>query len=112
MQTVRWHVRAAVLWLAVVTVALPGILPVVDAREPITGPSIESRHDPAHCLWHHDHQACLHLYGAAPMPAHGAALVARGRTLGSTPPPRRRWGGRPTLFTPSSPRAPPTFSAV
>ncbi|HKK28183.1 MAG TPA: hypothetical protein VKB18_08885, partial [Gemmatimonadota bacterium] len=77
MRSVRRSVRAAVLSLAVVTASLPGVLPVVDAREPVTGPSLESRHDPASCCWHHDHEACLQLYGAAPMPAHGAALAVQ-----------------------------------
>lgn len=107
MRPLRRSVRAAVLCLAVVTVALPGVLPLVDAREPVTGPSFESRHDPASCVWHHDHEACLHLYGAAPMPAYRTALSihpgSERRILG---PPTREVGRR-NLFTPSSPRAPP-----
>lgn len=107
MRSVRRSVRAAVLILAVVTVALPGVLPVVDAREPVTGPSIESHHDPASCFWHHDHEACLHLYGAAPMPSHRAALSLRLRAERRIVRPRARRVARRTPFSPSSPRAPP-----
>jgi hypothetical protein len=109
MRPISWYRRSALLLLGVITLAIPDVLPIVDAREPVTVASIESHHDPVRCLYHHHHEACVHHYGAAPLPGHAPILALASHPVLVTR--ARLWidlvHGGPLLD--SAPRAPPSL---
>lgn len=99
--------KGLALALAAAVLAAVPARTLLDASVPDQGSHLEASHDPTHCGYLHDHDACHQLFASSASPAPGVA------TAGPRPPAATRLTSPATepsdRRTPSStlPRAPP-----